>query len=282
MVQIFFVSGAPKSGTTWLQRMLDAHPEVVCSGEGHFVEQVISPVVKMKAAWNAKLAMDAERVFEGRPYYEAITDADVAPLARNLILGVMGKRARGKAVKALGDKTPRYTHGLEALAALFPQAKFIHIVRHPYDVAVSLLHHGDRFGMERSLTLGSDQHLQLATNSANAWSQAQALVAAFDAAHPGRLVQLRYEDLQTEPEAAIAPAFRFLGVRAASGVVKAAVEAASFQALSGRRPGEEDPKSFFRKGVSGDWRGRLSGEALQAVNARCRDLMVREGYDVEA
>ena len=31
--------GAPKSGTTWLQRLLDAHPEVCCSGEGHFVER---------------------------------------------------------------------------------------------------------------------------------------------------------------------------------------------------------------------------------------------------
>ena len=28
----FFVCGAPKSGTTWFQRLLDAQPEVVCSG----------------------------------------------------------------------------------------------------------------------------------------------------------------------------------------------------------------------------------------------------------
>lgn len=281
MVQIFFVSGAPKSGTTWLQRLLDAHPEIVCSGEGHFVEQVIAPVVKLKAEWNAKLAMDAERVFEGKPYYEPISDADLAPLARNLILSVMGKRARGKAVKALGDKTPRYTHGLGALYALFPQAKFVHIVRHPYDVAVSLLHHGDRFGLDRSLTLGSDQHLQLATNSANAWSQAQGFVEAFDQAHPGALIKVRYEDLQTQPEATIAPVFRFLGARLSPAAVKAALDAASFETLSGRKPGEENPKSFFRKGVSGDWKGRLDPQALKIINERCSAMMQREGYEAE-
>ena len=35
-VPIFFVVGAPKSGTTWLRRMLDLHPEVLCHGEGRF------------------------------------------------------------------------------------------------------------------------------------------------------------------------------------------------------------------------------------------------------
>src|SRR5215831_18654517 len=34
--QIFFVGGSPKSGTTWLQLLLDSHPSVSCSGEGHF------------------------------------------------------------------------------------------------------------------------------------------------------------------------------------------------------------------------------------------------------
>src|SRR5215210_5260554 len=33
---IFFVVGRPKSGTTWLQRMLNQHPEVICRGEGWF------------------------------------------------------------------------------------------------------------------------------------------------------------------------------------------------------------------------------------------------------
>jgi hypothetical protein len=32
----FFVIGYQKSGTTWLMRMLDSHPEILCKGEGRF------------------------------------------------------------------------------------------------------------------------------------------------------------------------------------------------------------------------------------------------------
>jgi hypothetical protein len=34
--QFFFVIGMPKSGTTWLQLLLDAHPEIQCHGESQF------------------------------------------------------------------------------------------------------------------------------------------------------------------------------------------------------------------------------------------------------
>src|SRR3546814_5719491 len=30
---VFIVTGVTKSGTTWLQRMLDSHPEIACGGE---------------------------------------------------------------------------------------------------------------------------------------------------------------------------------------------------------------------------------------------------------
>src|SRR4029077_9007265 len=43
--QIFFLGGAVKSGTTWLQALLDAHPQVSCTGENHFVD-CLSPRLK--------------------------------------------------------------------------------------------------------------------------------------------------------------------------------------------------------------------------------------------
>ncbi|MDQ3304184.1 MAG: sulfotransferase, partial [Actinomycetota bacterium] len=35
---VFFVLGYQKSGTTWLMHMLDAHPEILCRGEGRFFD----------------------------------------------------------------------------------------------------------------------------------------------------------------------------------------------------------------------------------------------------
>jgi Sulfotransferase family len=33
---VFFITGVGKSGTSWLMRMLDGHPEILCKGEGRF------------------------------------------------------------------------------------------------------------------------------------------------------------------------------------------------------------------------------------------------------
>ena len=38
---LFFLVGVGKSGTTWLQKLLDGHPEISCNGEGHFVDVLL-------------------------------------------------------------------------------------------------------------------------------------------------------------------------------------------------------------------------------------------------
>ena len=38
---LFFICGAIKSGTTWLQLMLDAHPDIACRGEGHLPNMLL-------------------------------------------------------------------------------------------------------------------------------------------------------------------------------------------------------------------------------------------------
>jgi hypothetical protein len=56
--QLFFVGGAPRSGTTWLQLLLDSHPEVSCRGEGLFWKALAEPLdrllVERRAALDAK------------------------------------------------------------------------------------------------------------------------------------------------------------------------------------------------------------------------------------
>lgn len=38
-VPVFFIVGRGKSGTTWLEKTLNSHPEVLCLGEGRFFER---------------------------------------------------------------------------------------------------------------------------------------------------------------------------------------------------------------------------------------------------
>ena len=53
------------------------------------------------------------------------------------------------------------------------------------------------------------------------------------------------------------------------------------QRTKGRKPGEEDRGSHFRKGVSGDWLNHFNLEHLQAFKKRYEDLLFQFGYETE-
>jgi len=83
--RFFFVCGAPKSGTTWLQRVLDAHPQVQCSGEGHFIERFATPLAKVVRDYQNHMSLVAGRVYEGKPYYPPLEQSDFDRLVRGFI-----------------------------------------------------------------------------------------------------------------------------------------------------------------------------------------------------
>ena len=75
-MNVFFVCGAPKSGTTWLQRLLDAHPQVACAGEGHFIERFTAPLSQLVSSYNRQMLLEVEEVYEGRPAYGPVNQAE--------------------------------------------------------------------------------------------------------------------------------------------------------------------------------------------------------------
>ncbi len=52
---VFFICGVARSGTTWLQLLLDAHPEVACRGEAHFFSSFYDKLVQAFEEHNAYL-----------------------------------------------------------------------------------------------------------------------------------------------------------------------------------------------------------------------------------
>jgi hypothetical protein len=278
-MQYFFVSGSPKSGTTWLQIMLDNHPEVTCSGEGAFIERLALPLATIQEDYNKYQQVVADRVYGHRSYYPALELEDILPATRMLITTMMLKRLK-EGARAVGDKTPRSNLFLNSLHRLFPQARFINIVRHPYDVTVSKLFHAQRAKLPGATTPGSDLRMQLARSTAEDWERGQTRVTAFATKKPGLMVEVRYEDLLDQPETEASRLFAHLGVSTDAAMVEGAVASASFEKLSGgRERGVEDASSFFRKGIAGDWKEHLEPELLKVIDKSCGALMATYGYE---
>jgi hypothetical protein len=85
--RIFLVNGAPRSGTTWLQTLLDCHPQVSCRGEGLFQQKLAAPLDALMRDRGTALAEKNATVFVTT--YEQLS-ASPQPVVRGLFdfLGV--------------------------------------------------------------------------------------------------------------------------------------------------------------------------------------------------
>ena len=138
--QVFFVGGAPRSGTTWLQSLLDSHPEISCRGEALFGKHLAEPLDALMAARREALAAKNGSVFRDTGGYPLPESGDTDFLLATAVLLALERQRDGKACRAIGEKTPENVFFFARLKRLFPGAKFIGIARDPRDVLTSAWH----------------------------------------------------------------------------------------------------------------------------------------------
>jgi len=276
--EMFFVCGAPKSGTTWLQRLVDAHPEIQCSGEGHFFDRLSHELAKVFRGYNDQQAIVAERVYEGKPYYQGIDQSIMDHVVQSLVALMMGQRTIDDRVKCIGDKTPRYTEYLATLWRIFPDAKVIHIVRDPRDVVTSSLHHRLRAGYQDALDKTAPDYLNVIASISQSWVESIAKATAQGERHPEQYHLMRYEDLHQNSVASLQAVLDFLTVSSTTSDIESCLAAADFNTLSGRANGKENKQSFFRKGIVGDWQNVIGQQGDAVIRQYAQVWMQKFGY----
>jgi hypothetical protein len=98
--------------------------------------------------------------------------------------------------------------------------------------------------------------------------------------HRKDVVHVRYEDLRRETAGGLQSiVLKLTGAHLSPEKASAIAEEFSFQRQAGRRPGEENRRSFLRKGVVGDWRNQFSKGAREIFNRYAGKELVLLGYE---
>lgn len=206
-----FLLSLPRSGSTLLQTLLATNPEIATASETWIAlpfGYMRSPRGLAAEYWHHTCAEALDDVAAQLPGGEAEFKRFSADFIRNVYSGL----AVNKEAAYFLDKTPRYYLIADFLAAAFPDARFIFLLRHPLDVMSSILRswHKDTFS----------PHLR--SNAVDLWRGPELLASASrDLADRG--IRVHYEQLVKEPQAVISRLGEFLELEFPPDIVEKAV-----------------------------------------------------------
>jgi len=206
-----FLLSSPRSGSTLLRVMLAGHPQLFCPPELHLLP-FDTLAQRHQALGQSYLEEGLQRAL--MELMDLNAAASQALLREWLTLGygvadIYDKLQQLADPRLLVDKSPTYGFSLAALERaeqLFEDARYIHLVRHPYAVIDSFVRHR----MEKLFNLDGGDPYRIAEQ---AWWESNANIRQFlQQVGPKRSHQLRYEDLVREPESALRQLCDFLAV----------------------------------------------------------------------
>lgn len=187
-----FIGGLHRSGTSLLHRCLGDHPEVSIfrdtgapEDEGQHLQSVYPPA--------SIYGGPGEFGFEPDAHLTEFSDLVTEDAAEQLFVDWSEEWKTDRPV--LVEKSPPNLIRMRFLQALFPDARFIVLMRHPIAVSLATKKWSDR-------RLG--QLLKHWVHCYRIFEQ--------DRSHIARIRVIRYEDFVTEPDAVLADLFDFIGL----------------------------------------------------------------------
>lgn len=202
----FFVVSAPRSGSTLLRLMLDAHPQLAVPPPGWLFDLVYPYLYSYgDLGQPANLLALAEDMLQAptvgkwpvKPEPRDLVRAAPRPTFAGLYEALHVAYANAEGKQRWGEKTPRNAFWIDEIRALFPDAQFIHIVRDGRDQAIDI---SDSLLWPYSVYSG-----------ANLWQRYVSAVRESATRLPvDAYFEIRYEDLCAEPETRIRRLCEFL------------------------------------------------------------------------
>ncbi|PSB03827.1 sulfotransferase [Merismopedia glauca CCAP 1448/3] len=238
-----FLVGSERSGTTLLRLMLDHHPQLAWCNEFEYVVDLVAsdgewPKLEQYYEW-----LEIHRIFQATKF-TIDPDLNYPQLVNSFLLQKLERTGK----PLVGATVHRH---FDRLLHIWPDARFIHIIRDGRDVARSYID----MGWAGNVWAG-----------ATGWIEAEQLWQKLSSAiPPERRTDVIYEDLIAEPEKTLTRLCEFIGIPYDSQMLTYP-EDTTYDA--------PNPK------LTQQWRRKLSENEIQLTESRMADMLVERGYDL--
>jgi hypothetical protein len=274
LAQLFIV-GMPRSGTTLLAALLNAHSRVSFAPETGYFSMVWKPVERAGGFLRWDVVERTLVKWFGRPtlkplklkqsgviddFHQAF---DQGLLTHQYIMAsILGSYAAKHQKPIWGEKTPDHFMYVPAIKTEFPEARIISIVRDPRDVHLSLSKvpwsHGNAF------------------NHALQWREYQALSRRYAKMYGSSYAQIRFEDLIANPSASLKTLTGQIGLEFEPEMLNRYKDQDLFDPKL--EPWKNRTNSTIDPTNQENWRGQLSLEDLGVFNRVCGRYLKQMGY----
>ncbi len=266
-----FIVGAPRSGTSWVQRLL-LSDSAICGGqESHFFN--VFGVVLRSFDYHKKIGRNV-----GLPSYwdKSQLQNEILTLWLKTVAPIIDRYPHAR---YLIEKTPDHAMVLDEILQMLPQARVIHVVRDSRSVAASLL--------AASQDWGSQWAPKSARDAALLWYRySRQVLKARGKMRPDQYMMVRYEDLLRDGPGECKRLFDFIGIDKSPQSLAELIENQKFSRQKESavpipvvRGSSAEPKGFFRNGTADSWRKDLSLWQKIVVWRYTRKLMQQLGYN---
>ncbi|MFX0195101.1 MAG: sulfotransferase [Candidatus Hodarchaeota archaeon] len=279
-----FVSGPPRSGTTLLQLILSAHPLITITPETIFIQKLferkflpnkelnqdetafVMHLMRSDVKLNSWPAFDLHDFLKANSINQGMT---VGQILDSLFVKYAEKICGGSQI--VGNKKGLYASGYGPYTKIiFPDAKFLYIVRDPRDVSRSILENLSKRSLNEAAAscVNRDRHM-----------------AKMMGIFPDDVLVLRFEDLVSEPETVCRKMCYFLGVPFDERMLsfyRMNLDGARLIGVS--KSIHRNTATPLNPDLIGQWKRNsyFSAKELQKIEGITRDYMKRYGYKPEA
>jgi hypothetical protein len=277
---VVFIVGCPRSGTTLLRHIVSAHPDITITPEAHWIplffeeEKGVTPQGTITPEFVDQLLEHPKFALFRLPNEEvrALVSNEYRQSYASFITRIFDLYGQKQGKTLVGNKTPDSARRMHTLHTLWPEARFVHLIRDGRNVALSLMS-WPRVVQKRPGTFSTWKDNPVST-AAMWWElNVRSGRESGRTLDPGLYFEMRYESLIANPEQECHALCRFLGLPFSDAMLR-------HQDLKPGHGRKVTAKRDWQPITTGmrDWRSEMTPEQVERFEAAVGDLLDELDY----